>query len=326
MKFWAYIRIFSLSLGLALFFPFFSVSAAYYANNPSLCPTEAYSQSCVGGLKVCGVNASNVVSCYNTDSLSAPAAAGNASSGTVTASGGYVVDCYAYDSAAPYCNNNGAFICQQSTACNNLAKVTVCTAGQWVNSTCGDCKAGYHDCDGNSANGCAGSTEHDGVACTTPLGLPGTYSNCVCVGSVLKLGSDSVSGTDVRQGGTAAVLFVNGPLVGIGNSNPTAAFSVSDGNIFIDDSAITSGTPKAAITKEYLDSSLSAFNTESNLWKLNGSNVYASSTSWNVGIGIINPSQKLSIKDNGTVINGQYTFGIHTDDQAVYNAGFYYKV
>ena len=45
--------------------------------------------------------------------------------------------------------------------------------------------------------------------------------------------------------------------------------------------------------------------------------------SGNVGVGITNPTQKLSIKDNGTVTNGQYTFGVHTDDQAVYNAGFF---
>ena len=43
----------------------------------------------------------------------------------------------------------------------------------------------------------------------------------------------------------------------------------------------------------------------------------------NVGIGITNPAQKLSIRDDGTVANDQYTFGVHTDDQTVYNAGFF---
>jgi len=56
----------------------------------------------------------------------------------------------------------------------------------------------------------------------------------------------------------------------------------SNGNVFINSAVITSATPKAAITKEYLDSALTTQDTN---WNLNGSNLYASSTSWNVGIG-----------------------------------------
>ncbi|MDP3836735.1 MAG: hypothetical protein Q8Q67_01405, partial [bacterium] len=54
--------------------------------------------------------------------------------------------------------------------------------------------------------------------------------------------------------------------VGIGTTNPAAKLSISGGNAFINDAAITSGTPKAAITKEYLDSSLSAFASTNNTW------------------------------------------------------------
>jgi len=88
--------------------------------------------------------------------------------------------------------------------------------------------------------------------------------------------------------------------VGIGTTTPATALSVSGGNAFINDAVITSGTPKAAVTKEYLDSSLTAFNTENNLWKLNGANLYASTTAWNVGIGTTNPVAKLDL--NGSLL------------------------
>ncbi len=73
---------------------------------------------------------------------------------------------------------------------------------------------------------------------------------------------------------------------------------INNGNVYINDAVITSGTPKAAITKEYLTSSLEAFNSETNLWKLNGSNLYASTTTWNVGIGTSSPATKLDVWGN----------------------------
>ena len=230
------IEIWLLIILLMMIFPFVSVFAAspYYVSNPTACPTDAFSQSCVGGLKVCGVNSSNVISCYDNTALNPPTSSANSSSGSSTASGGYYVDCYGYDSAAPYCNNNGLFVCLQNATCDSLKKVTVCTASQWANSTCGSCKTGYHDCDGNTANGCSGSTEQDGVSCTTALGLPGTYNNCVCVGSILKLGSDSVSGTNVIQSVSYPALFVNGYNVGVGTSTPSSTLQVFGSGDVID--------------------------------------------------------------------------------------------
>ena len=200
----------------------------YFVSNPANCPTDAFSQTCVGGLKVCGVNSSNVVSCSSTGSINPPGSSTSVSSGTVNAAGGYMLDCYAYDGADPRCDNNGSDFCFQNSTCNGLAEVTICTGGQWAASTCGTCKPGYNSCDGNSANGCSGATEHDGVTCTTGLGLPGTYLNCVCVGSILKLGSDSVSGsTSVIQSTVAPALFVNGYSIGIGTSTPSKPLEVA---------------------------------------------------------------------------------------------------
>ncbi|PKM89321.1 hypothetical protein CVU83_00195 [Candidatus Falkowbacteria bacterium HGW-Falkowbacteria-2] len=94
---------------------------------------------------------------------------------------------------------------------------------------------------------------------------------------------------------------INTGNINIGTSTATSSkLFVADGNIFINDALITSGTPKAAITKDYLDSALSALNAE-NLWRLNGNNLFASSTDWNVGVGTTNPEVKFEIK--GTTNN-----------------------
>ncbi|PKM89322.1 hypothetical protein CVU83_00200 [Candidatus Falkowbacteria bacterium HGW-Falkowbacteria-2] len=95
---------------------------------------------------------------------------------------------------------------------------------------------------------------------------------------------------------SGAAIF-NG-TVSIGTTSTTAKTNVSGGNIFINDATITSGTPKAAVTKEYLDSSLTAFATSNNYWVLNGSNLTSSSTTWNVGIGVTNPLAKLTLPNN----------------------------
>ncbi len=95
--------------------------------------------------------------------------------------------------------------------------------------------------------------------------------------------------------------------VGIGTTTPNARLTVNGGNIFINDAVITSGTPKAAITKEYLDASLTAYNSESNLWKMNGLNMFASSTDWNIGIGTTDPTDKLTVVgaiNSNSTVNG----------------------
>ncbi|HQL34924.1 MAG TPA: hypothetical protein PKY61_03290, partial [bacterium] len=103
-------------------------------------------------------------------------------------------------------------------------------------------------------------------------------------------------------------LYYNAGNVGIGISNPSAKFEVSGGNIFINDALITAATPKAAITKEYLDSALASTTTSiitqvatSSFWQgsLTG-NVYNANTG-NVGIGTANPSSLLTV---GSSVDG----------------------
>jgi len=61
---------------------------------------------------------------------------------------------------------------------------------------------------------------------------------------------------DVTFTPTPSMVILSSGNVGIGTTTPTATLSVSGGNVFINDAVITSGTPKAAVTKEYLDSAL----------------------------------------------------------------------
>jgi len=60
---------------------------------------------------------------------------------------------------------------------------------------------------------------------------------------------------DMRLGQDAMTILAGGN-VGISTSTPAAKLSIVGGNLLINDAVITSGTPKAGITKEYLDSVL----------------------------------------------------------------------
>lgn len=101
-----------------------------------------------------------------------------------------------------------------------------------------------------------------------------------------------------RTNNTDRLLIDTAGNVGIGTTAPQATLAVNNGNIFINGASITSGTPKAAITKEYLDSALSAI-TASDFWKFTAPDkLYASSTEWKVGIGTTNPGTTLTLGNN----------------------------
>jgi Carbohydrate binding domain len=313
MRLKKYIGIFILFFGLL--FAKSSLAYSSIASDPASCGTDAYSQTCVGANNyVCGVNpGNNVVSCAASTSLTPPATSNPVESGTVTTNGGYMIDCYAFDSAAPYCNNNGQFVCYQNSTCNSANKQTICSFTNWAtkSSYCGSCKTAYTDCSGTCTlkdtvpSGCTtyDYCTHSCTLCNSGYDLV----SGVCYTSV-KLGLDSVTATFLKNSSAPLLSILSGGFVGINTTTPKAALSVSGGNIFVNDSAITSGTPNAAITKSYLDSALSAYSSSNSLWQLSGNNLFASSTSWNVGIGTNNPSQKLTITGGNIALD--FTKGI----------------
>lgn len=71
-------------------------------------------------------------------------------------------------------------------------------------------------------------------------------------------------------------------------SGGTIVFTVTDGGVGSFTNVVTVGTPTAAghaATKSYVDSAVTGGVAGSEFWKLSGSNLYTSSTSWLVGIG-----------------------------------------
>lgn len=300
-----YIAIFVLFLGLI-----FAKSSLAYSDiksDPASCGTDAFSQTCVGGQFICGINpGNNVVSCALPSSLTPPATSNPVESGTATASGGYMIDCQAFDAGAPYCNNNGQFVCYQNSTCSNAGRQTVCSFSNWTtkSSSCGNCKSTHTDCDATAVFDCrvrgtiANCATHDYCAqastICTACNSGYTLINNACYTSV-KLAVDSVLSDRLRNSTSTnpTVNIFSTGLVSIGSTTPSSTLSIFGGNVFIHDAVITSATPYAAITKTYLDSTLLALTTDvsaSSFWKGSGNNIWASSTAWNVGIGTASPS------------------------------------
>jgi len=173
--------LFSLVVTLSFFgFVGFAQAATQWVNNPASCnivdEANFPGQNCIPE-NICGDNA-GIAQCYNTASLLPPAI--SATSNTLYSAsypnGGYILNCYAaQDSAEPFCDNNGSYWCNRSNTCyTTQQRDTVCTANTWATATCGACRTGYGDCNGdagvcevqyNVTNYIAGTNNHYGVSC-----------------------------------------------------------------------------------------------------------------------------------------------------------------
>ncbi len=198
---------------------------AHYETDPTLCPvedTQFPGQKCPTGLAICGVNASNIPQCYDMDALSAPV-------GTTTSitqytagfGGGYLINCFTQpvDSEAPYCDNNGAWLCNRDSSCYNapVNMYTTCTgAGTF---SCATCRSGYQDCNADPAtcevqtnvtNYLTGANNNYGASCT-----PQCDTNYLdCDGE----GEENTDGCEVLNSSTCDTnAKINGCSGGVGN-------------------------------------------------------------------------------------------------------------
>lgn len=142
-----------------------SVSAAtLIVADPVDCPssdgTNFPGQNCAPD-DICG-DASGTAQCFDTSTISAPSANATTSSGSFGGfDGGFVLNCYATaDAAAPFCDNNGAFLCDRQDSCFNVGRQTICVGGSFNNADCSaSCRtdgANHFACDGSTidADGC----------------------------------------------------------------------------------------------------------------------------------------------------------------------------
>ncbi len=107
--------------------------------------------------------------------------------------------------------------------------------------------------------------------------------------------------------------------VGIGTTDPGSYKLNVNGNAnFVGQVAVPTPTvTSSAVTKGYVDDAFTAYNTNNNYWKISGSNLYASSTAWNIGVGTTNPLDKLHISGANTstvtwplIVNNQYNANV----------------
>ncbi len=207
-----------LPAGLLLFGS--AVQAQYWVSNPASCPSTyaGFGQSCpIPGEVICGVNGSNNIECYNPASLTAPAASSTSIVNQDTAgvnagtfNGGLLINCYAYDAAAPFCNNSGAYFCDRNSTCyttNN--RQTVCTENVFGAYTCGACRTNYYDCDGNAANcellngsACTGGT-WNGPACSCTCDAANFYFDKDGNNTSCEFGGPNVGGLRYHYTSTA---------------------------------------------------------------------------------------------------------------------------
>ncbi|MFH0806715.1 MAG: hypothetical protein V1885_03270 [Candidatus Brennerbacteria bacterium] len=109
-----------------------------------------------------------------------------------------------------------------------------------------------------------------------------------------------------KEGSDFRFMLKDGGNVGIGTTTPAKKLHVESGgaNSAIFSDPITIGYPASstdAARKDYVDNNFAPLGGASGVWQLSGSNLYASSTSWNVGVGTAAPAGKLGIvSDSGS--------------------------
>jgi hypothetical protein len=223
---------------------------------------------------------------------------GTVCSSVVEAANACPASCNSADSCG-YCNGctTGKSLCgsyPSQTCKDNVVVPTGCSSYSQCSNVCSACSAGFSLVSGS------------------------------CVAATLKLGSSSVSGSSVVQGGADSHLFISGSFASIGTSTAISTL-YSNGLIKMNNSTITQ--PEDVINKSYLESTLTAYSSANSLWQLSGNNLFASSSAWSVGIGTSTPADKLHILSTGdTYINLMSGVGLDSGLKMTQGTGYGFNI
>jgi len=204
---------------------------SYWVDDPNSCPDSYQSQTCSGSDIVCGADG-GVTYCYGPGSLNAPGSSSTSNSNVDDGSfdGGYLIDCYAYDGSEPHCDNTGSFWCDRNSSCYGVGRDTSCTADAFGETTCGDCRSTYFECDGSitDSDGCeilGGSSCGSGTG-TVETGecFSSTQGNCTRISDYLDCDNDDGDGSEITCNGA------NGCEVNPGSSSCDTVSAFDSGN------------------------------------------------------------------------------------------------
>jgi hypothetical protein len=177
-----------LLLMISIFLIPVAYSANYWVTAFSSCPTTLDSQTCSGSDRVCG-SSGGVTYCSAPAAIVAPAVSATSivdqDAGVIN--GGYIIDCYAFDSVAPRCDNTQAFWCDRNSVCyTTQQRATICDPNVFGSAGCGSCRTGYYNCYGDvncestATSVCSGgSSSHNHYTSATCDNLT-AGGTCVC--------------------------------------------------------------------------------------------------------------------------------------------------
>jgi len=320
------------------------VSSSVYVNDPTSCPSAPYqSQSPVTpGELVCGYD-SGIVYWYNMSTLTAPS--GNTtvdSTNYADVDGGYVLDCEAKDSVAPFCDNSGSFWCDRDSACYSVNRQTTCvgtaSGGGFGVSACSTCRSGFNYCDGSftDADGCEIET---GVTTFSTNSVYNSTCGAVCSSGYLDINGDGTGsdgdGCEIQVGASCTIGALSGTYDGSGvcvasKSNFTTGTEIAYNSsvpLLWGDQYGTGDLIN--FTNKITNESFAVNNTGciifpdgstqceagSGSWTESGSDIYYNSG--NVGVGTTNPSYPLHINSSNSFLSvfngttaGEYLIGL----------------
>jgi len=286
-------------------------AASYWVDDVTSCPSaDAINYPGQNAFPdiICGDSSGTAVALVNV-SISAPTSTATSNTDyTPSFNGGYVINCYATaDGSAPQCDNIGAFWCDRNSTCYTTQhRDTTCTANVFAESSCGNCRSGFNNCDTDNIN----CEVQNGASCGSGTGV---YSSCLSIGSGgagncissarLDCNNDDSDGdTGTCNAGDGCEILIGGSCsVGSLTGTYSSSCTGSVGTCVVDKSYFETGTLVEYLTDASQGAMLWFKNFAPNGWLINVSN--SNDEVWGV-----NNESCMVLKD-GTVVCGAGDLG-----------------